>query len=116
MNSHLLYRSLGEISHHELRHFQLRRQIFSVQASDAQFNGSYASQQGSRHNIGSQEFMNENGIAHNGGVNAITIDKFEGRYLLSGGADSTISMWDLETNQPGNPQLYEPLGIVSRYV
>jgi DNA excision repair protein ERCC-8 len=36
-------------------------------------------------------------IAHFGGVNSIAIDKFEGRYLLSGGADSTVSIWDLET-------------------
>lgn len=34
--------------------------------------------------------------AHVAGVNALTIDKFEGRYLLSGGADSSIAMWDLE--------------------
>jgi DNA excision repair protein ERCC-8 len=57
--------------------------------------------------------MNEHVIAHYGGVNAITIDPFEGRYLLSGGADSTISIWDLEASEVG---LYEPLGTVSRCV
>lgn len=35
--------------------------------------------------------------AHVSGVNALTIDKFEGRYLLSGGADSSIAIWDLES-------------------
>lgn len=35
--------------------------------------------------------------AHLSGVNAISIDRFEGRYLLSGGADSSIAIWDLET-------------------
>lgn len=29
-------------------------------------------------------------------VNALTIDRFDGRYLLSGGADSSIALWDLE--------------------
>ena len=57
--------------------------------------------------------MNEHVIAHNGGVNAITIDPFEGRYLLSGGANSIISIWDLEKSQGG---LHEPLGTVLRYV
>jgi len=116
MNSYLLYRSLGEIGHHELRHFQLHRQIFAIQASDARFSGSSTSKQASGPSDGSQQFMNEHVIAHNGGVNAITIDPFEGRYLLSGGADSTISIWDLEASRPGIPELYEPLGTVLRHV
>jgi DNA excision repair protein ERCC-8 len=111
MNSYLLYRSLGEISHHEFRRFQLRRQIFAIQASDTRFGGTHTSSQAFGSSDGSQESMNENIIAHNGGVNAITIDPFEGRYLLSGGADSTISMWDLEASQT-----CEPLGTVLRYV
>ncbi|RMZ74186.1 hypothetical protein GMOD_00005049 [Pyrenophora seminiperda CCB06] len=36
--------------------------------------------------------------AHASGVNAVTIDRFEGRYLLSGGADSSIRIWDLEAS------------------
>lgn len=35
--------------------------------------------------------------AHASGVNAIAIDRFEGRYLLSGGADSSVVIWDLES-------------------
>ncbi|KAG6985295.1 hypothetical protein G7Y79_00118g101930 [Physcia stellaris] len=41
-------------------------------------------------------------LAHKAGVNCITIDKFEGRYLLSGGAESSISLWDLETIRNGS--------------
>jgi len=36
--------------------------------------------------------------AHASGVNALTVDRFEGRYLLSGGADSSIRIWDLEAS------------------
>ncbi|MDI1491050.1 MAG: hypothetical protein OHK93_002255 [Ramalina farinacea] len=34
--------------------------------------------------------------AHRAGVNCLTIDRFEGRYMLSGGADASIILWDLE--------------------
>ncbi|KAF2671460.1 WD40 repeat-like protein [Microthyrium microscopicum] len=59
-------------------------------------------------------------MAHFGGVNALAIDKFDGRYLLSGGADSTIAMWDLETpasaptSATSGPLTYRPLGTVAR--
>lgn len=35
--------------------------------------------------------------AHRAGVNTLTIDRFEGRYLLTGAASSTVSLWDLES-------------------
>ena len=35
--------------------------------------------------------------AHRAGVNCLTIDQFEGRYMLSGGSDSSILLWDLES-------------------
>ncbi|KIW29675.1 uncharacterized protein PV07_05471 [Cladophialophora immunda] len=38
-------------------------------------------------------------IAHQAGVNCLAIDENEGRYLLSGGADSSIRLWDLEEHE-----------------
>ncbi|EXJ81339.1 hypothetical protein A1O3_07629 [Capronia epimyces CBS 606.96] len=35
-------------------------------------------------------------VAHQAGVNCLAIDRNEGRYLFSGGADSTVRLWDLE--------------------
>jgi DNA excision repair protein ERCC-8 len=54
--------------------------------------------------------------AHVSGVNAITIDKFEGRYLLSGGADSSVAIWDLEAQTTGTEagETILPLSAVNR--
>ncbi|KAL1654840.1 hypothetical protein SLS61_002589 [Didymella pomorum] len=54
--------------------------------------------------------------AHIAGVNALTIDRFEGRYLLSGGADSSIAIWDLEaeTNSTESGEAYLPLSAVNK--
>lgn len=54
--------------------------------------------------------------AHIAGVNALTVDRFEGRYLLSGGADSSIAIWDLEaaTNSTENGDTYLPLSAVNK--
>ncbi|KAL2406933.1 DNA excision repair protein ERCC-8 [Exophiala dermatitidis] len=38
-------------------------------------------------------------IAHQAGVNCLAIDPVSGRYLFSGGADSTIRVWDLEKRE-----------------
>ena len=35
--------------------------------------------------------------AHKAGVNCLTVDHFEGRYMLSGGSDSSLLLWDLES-------------------
>lgn len=54
--------------------------------------------------------------AHVSGVNALTIDRFEGRYLLSGGADSSVAIWDLEaqTASTESGETYLPLSAVNR--
>ncbi|KAJ4983845.1 WD repeat domain-containing protein [Stagonosporopsis vannaccii] len=54
--------------------------------------------------------------AHVAGVNTLTIDRFEGRYLLSGGADSSIAIWDLEaqTASTESGEAYLPLSAVNK--
>ncbi|OLN86391.1 DNA excision repair protein ERCC-8 [Colletotrichum chlorophyti] len=55
--------------------------------------------------------------AHRIGVNALASDKFDGRLLLSGGADGSVKLWDL--HQSGNPHVshvFQPVAHVARSV
>jgi DNA excision repair protein ERCC-8 len=83
---HLLDRAYGFSPNHVLKRAHASQLIYALQPSAVTF---------SRH-LPSQDDPHERIPAHVSGVNALTIDKFEGRYLLSGGADSSIAIWDLE--------------------
>lgn len=53
--------------------------------------------------------------AHGAGVTALALEKFEGRLLISGGAEGGIKIWDLE--EAGNPHAtytYKPVGAIAR--
>lgn len=41
--------------------------------------------------------------AHVGAINSLAIDQQYGRYMLSGGADSSIRLWDLQDGEPDTP-------------
>jgi DNA excision repair protein ERCC-8 len=56
----------------------------------------------------------ENALAHNGGVNIIAVDHQTGRYLISGGADSAIRLWDLEEREASEFCTYHPAASNTR--
>lgn len=85
-HQHLIDRAYGLISNDVLKRATGSRLIYAIQPSSLIF---------SQH-LPSEDDPHEPVPAHISGVNALTIDKFEGRYLLSGGADSSIAIWDLE--------------------
>lgn len=51
-------------------------------------------------------------IAHNAGTNCLAIDNSDGRFLVSGGADAGIHLWDLE--ETGAEHVHRPSAFVSR--
>ncbi|KAK0856875.1 hypothetical protein LTS02_010477 [Friedmanniomyces endolithicus] len=91
MNSFLLNRQLGSVSPQALAQAQNQHLLQALQAAP----NVHFSQVG----LGENEVIDaayQPPVAHAAGVNSIAIDRFEGRYLLSGGADSSVAIWDLE--------------------
>ena len=128
MNSFLLNRQLGSVSQQAFASAQNNRLLSSLQAApDVKFslqssegsnttaaNGQHGSNIANSSRDGAKTAKSNS--PHPSGVNSIAIDRFEGRYLLSAGADSSVAIWDLESNPPtpGNDTLYTPLGHTPR--
>lgn len=103
---HLFDRAHGNISHHAIRRTVASRLLYALQPSSVNFS----------ERLPSEDDPFERQPAHVSGVNALTIDRFEGRYLLSGGADSSIAIWDLEAEPTAGESYptYAPLSTVNK--
>ena len=117
MTSNLFGRALGAISPQALQRAETSNLLNALQAAPGiRFDGSERPTQGQQND---QNFSNDRKEdatwAHRAGVNCLTIDRFEGRYLLSGGADSSILLWDLEsTGNTLNQYTYHPAARSSK--
>ncbi|KAH7062303.1 WD40-repeat-containing domain protein [Macrophomina phaseolina] len=105
MNALLLNRALGAISPAAFRRHETSRLLHSLQPTSLRFDSSAQLE---------DDTLPEDLRAHAAGVNAMTIDRFEGRYLLSGGADSSICMWDLESREDRSVTTFYPLGALRK--
>jgi len=110
MNSSLLNRSLGTLDPPIFAREQQTRFLHALQPTPIRFSGRAVSSSAAN---GVQDAET---LAHPVGVNAITLDKWEGRYLLSGGADGNIKLWDLEGIEGTSSHTYHPSGTVKKYV
>ncbi|KAL1879893.1 hypothetical protein VTK73DRAFT_6705 [Phialemonium thermophilum] len=53
--------------------------------------------------------------AHQAGINALALERFDGRILISGGSDGTIRLWDLERcENPTTAYTYRPVAEIPR--
>ena len=99
MNSFLLNRQLGAISPEAFKSAHSNRLLQSFQAAE---NITFALEAPTPIHKVTDTVQLQPGsaksVAHAAGVNSIAIDRFEGRYLLSGGADSSLAIWDLDAD------------------
>jgi DNA excision repair protein ERCC-8 len=102
----LLDRAYGLLPHDAVKRATASRLVYALQPSFVNFS----------QKLPSVESPNERPPAHVSGVNALTIDRFEGRYMLSGGADSSIAIWDLEAEPVSTDgySSYAPLSAVNK--
>lgn len=107
MNALLLNRALGVISPSSFQRHETTRLLHALQPTALRFDGAAQPE---------DDALPEDVKAHAAGVNSMTIDKFEGRYLLSGGADSSICMWDLESREDRSVNTFYPLGALPKSV
>lgn len=115
MSAYLLSRAIGSIPHRELQRAETTRQVLAFRDAGVAFDALCT-----RHDAVStgEEALSvdrESSLAHGAGCNALVIDKFEGRYLLSGGADSSICMFDLESaRQSQSSTIHYPIGHAAK--
>ena len=111
MNSFLLNRQLGTIAPEVLVRAQHERLLTALQPAP---HISFALQQSAERPRNDSPRTVD--LAHAAGVNSIAIDRFEGRYLISGGADSSLAIWDLEAadTSSGEPITHLPLTVSAR--
>ncbi|EME39422.1 hypothetical protein DOTSEDRAFT_159722 [Dothistroma septosporum NZE10] len=96
MNTFLLNRQLGSISPQALANAQNNRLLHSLApATDVNFALQLPGATYPRGAIATKD------VAHASGVSSIAIDRFEGRYLISAGADSSLAVWDIESGTTG---------------
>ncbi|KAM3075196.1 hypothetical protein ACMFMG_007353 [Clarireedia jacksonii] len=117
MNQLLFDRSTGNLDPKAFARIQTSQLLHAIQpAPSLQFNGG----EKAISNNGDERPRDRDPTelklwAHQTGVNALAIDKFEGKILLSGGADSSIKLWDLEQVPAGaSKYIFRPTGTVPR--
>ncbi|KAG4436406.1 hypothetical protein IFR05_008099 [Cadophora sp. M221] len=123
MNQLLFDRSTGNLGPQAFARIQTSQRIHSIQpALRLRFNGGEKDavlvdddkDQASQSRSPLVEESTESRIwAHQSGVNSLAID-IDNRLLLSGGADSSIKLWDLDENVPGAKHTFKPSSSVPK--
>ncbi|PNY25797.1 DNA excision repair protein ckn1 [Tolypocladium capitatum] len=112
MQARLLARETGDLSPHDVARTVASSLLRSfAPAPQHRFNGEVLQREAAS---GVGEMVHDM-RAHGAGVSSLALDKFDGRILVSGGADGSIKIWDLE--ECGNPHelhTFRPVSTVAR--
>ncbi|KAL4923043.1 WD repeat protein [Aspergillus undulatus] len=112
MNSYLLNRALGSISPPAFSSAQTLRLVHDLEpALRIRFSSNSAQSTSSK----TQTPDSDETFAHRSGANVLTIDQYEGRFMVSGGADASIHLWDLEARASELTYIHEPTASISKF-
>jgi DNA excision repair protein ERCC-8 len=119
MNQLLTDRRGGLIGNGTLASYYLTRSLYSLAAwPHLRFDGEEAAPPDEIAEITGEPTTNiarKISWAHQAGVNSLAVEPFEHKLMLSGGADPSIRLWDLESTSPSrDPQILRPLATVKR--
>ncbi|KAH7011707.1 WD40-repeat-containing domain protein [Ilyonectria destructans] len=112
MQSRLLARETGDLDPRDFARTVTTDLLRSfAPAPQHRFNGEFAP----RPDPAGVDERAHNIRAHGAGVSALALDKFEGRILLSGGAEGSIKIWDLEAcRNPHKLHTFRPVSSIAR--
>ncbi|KAI9376726.1 WD40-repeat-containing domain protein [Aspergillus egyptiacus] len=113
MNSYLLNRALGSIAPSAFHVAQTTRLVHSLEPAPG-IRFSSTSQPGN----GADDTQipgPDEVVAHRAGANVLAIDQYEGRFMVSGGADPSIHLWDLETRGSELSYIHEPVASITKF-
>ena len=113
MNQLQLGHRLGAISSSSLQRYQNERQLYSLEHQlEQKFAFTRSVEEEADALSDPLEIRNR---AHPAGVNCLAFDYTSARYLVSGGADASVRLWDLESTSgvSGSP-IYHPVASLSR--
>ncbi|KAJ5094326.1 hypothetical protein N7456_010187 [Penicillium angulare] len=119
MNSYLLNRALGSIAPNAFHVAQTTRLVHNLEpAPGIRFSNRKAAPRSQPRNDADWdeelEPTEDETFAHKAGVKCLAIDQFEGRYMVSGGADPSIHLWDLESRGSELDHIHRSCASISK--
>ncbi|OAX83186.1 hypothetical protein ACJ72_02460 [Emergomyces africanus] len=115
MNSYLLNRSQGSISPSTLHVAHNAHLIRSIEpAPGIRFSSSLNQRESDSVENGWKDEEQDEVRAHKAGVNVLAIDQYDKRFMVSGGADASVHLWDLETRGSESSHLYKSTASVTK--